>query len=316
MHELDITRHNPHIDPSLSIWGWEIPVYLFLGGIVAGMMVISGYFLLRERHGEPNSAGTVLPFLSLVLLSLGMLALFLDLDYKAHVWRMYATFRITSPMSWGSWILIFVYPALFLNLLVGQPRRVAMRAPLFGRWSAWLLQRKGGTKWIAIITMALGGMLGIYTGILLSAFGARPLWNSPVLGLLFLLSGLSSAAALVHLLARNGWEREWLARSDNAFLAAELFLIALFLIGLVTSTRAHQEAALLLLNGPFAPVFWVFVIGTGILVPLFLQSLSATHRIAHTAVSPVLVILGALILRFVIVAAGQVSHWTAAAGLP
>jgi formate-dependent nitrite reductase membrane component NrfD len=41
MNELVITRHNEMIDPHLSIWGWEIPVYLFLGGLVAGMMTVS-----------------------------------------------------------------------------------------------------------------------------------------------------------------------------------------------------------------------------------------------------------------------------------
>lgn len=25
-------RMNPEIDPILHIWGWEIPLYLFLGG--------------------------------------------------------------------------------------------------------------------------------------------------------------------------------------------------------------------------------------------------------------------------------------------
>ena len=42
------------IDPSLTVWGWEIPVYLFLGGMVAGMMLISGYFLFKGRHKETN----------------------------------------------------------------------------------------------------------------------------------------------------------------------------------------------------------------------------------------------------------------------
>jgi protein NrfD len=316
MHELDITRRNLQIDPSLHIWGWEISVYLFLGGIVAGMMIISGYFLFRERYRETASTSTTLPFLSMVLLSIGMGALFLDLEYKVHVWRMYATFQITSPMSWGSWILLLVYPALFLNMLVRQPRWIETRVPLFERWSARLHRHPVGIKTVGIANMLLGGMLGIYTGVLLSSFGARPLWNSPLLGLLFLVSGLSSAAALVHLFARSRWESELLAKSDNAFLTVELFLLGLFLIGLLTSARAHQDAALLLLTGSYAPVFWVFVVGTGILIPLFLQSLAVTHRIAHSAIPPLLVIAGGLILRFVIVEAGQASHWTRVAGLP
>jgi len=33
------------IDPSMHVWEWQIPVYLFSGGLVAGMMIISGYFI-------------------------------------------------------------------------------------------------------------------------------------------------------------------------------------------------------------------------------------------------------------------------------
>ena len=54
MLEITTTRHNHMIDPILSVWGWEIPVYLFLGGMVAGMMLISGYFLFKGRYKETN----------------------------------------------------------------------------------------------------------------------------------------------------------------------------------------------------------------------------------------------------------------------
>src|SRR6266545_2800689 len=39
--EMVTSRHNPLVDPSLHVWAWEIPVYLFLGGFVAGLMVLS-----------------------------------------------------------------------------------------------------------------------------------------------------------------------------------------------------------------------------------------------------------------------------------
>ena len=41
MLEITSTRHNPMVDPVLSVWGWEIPVYLFVGGLVAGMMILA-----------------------------------------------------------------------------------------------------------------------------------------------------------------------------------------------------------------------------------------------------------------------------------
>lgn len=121
MHELDITRNNHLIDPSLSIWGWQVPVYLFFGGLVAGMMIISGYFLWKGKYKENSCSCYNMPVIGIIALSIGMFALFLDLEYKVHVWRMYTTFRITSPMSWGSWILILVYPALIANMLIKVP---------------------------------------------------------------------------------------------------------------------------------------------------------------------------------------------------
>ena len=303
------------IDPTLHIWGWEIPVYLFLGGLVAGMMIISGYFLLRGRHREATCACLRLPMLSIVLLSVGMLALFLDLEHKLYVWRMYATFKPASPMSWGSWILLLVYPALLANLMLRVPAPLAARFPVLETWSRALLRSDRANRIIGGTNVAVGILLGIYTGVLLSALGARPLWNSAILGPLFLVSGLSTASAFVHMIAPDQHERELLARADNRFLAAELALLALFLIGLVSSTEVHIASARLLLSGSYAPAFWVFVVGLGIILPLVVQSLAVRHRVRHTIVAPLLVIGGGLLLRFVIVGAGQTSHWTRLTGM-
>ncbi len=312
MIEITTTRMNHLVDPHLHVWAWQIPVYLFLGGLVAGMMAISGWFAFSDRHRRAESVTRLLPVLALALLSLGMFALFLDLEHKLYTWRLYTTFQPLSPMSWGAWILLAVYPALVGALLLNPPAWLVARLPVVRTWSAKLLADAGTVRAIAGANMVLGGLLGIYTGVLLSTLVARPLWNSALLGPLFLASGLSSAAALVHMVARDRDESEFLARADNRFIQAELVLIALFLIGLVSSTRAHAQAAGLLLGGPWTAVFWVGVVGLGLLVPLFVQSLAVKHRIAHTAVAPLLVLAGGLLLRFVLVAAGQFSHWTRA----
>jgi len=52
MFEVTTTRHNPGIDPALHVWGWEIPLYLFVGGMVAGMMILGGAAMLRTARGE------------------------------------------------------------------------------------------------------------------------------------------------------------------------------------------------------------------------------------------------------------------------
>jgi len=106
-----------------------------------------------------------------------------------------------------------------------------------------------------------------------------------------------------------------LAKADNGFLSIELFVIFLYIIGLLSSTDVHINAATLILSGPFAPLFLVLVVGLGIVIPLIIQSLAVSHRIRHTPIAPVMVIAGGLILRLVIVYAGQASHWNVISAL-
>lgn len=309
MQEITTTRHNHLIDPFMTVWGWEIPVYLFVGGLVAGMMIISGYFLLKGRDSEENCSCRFLPLVSIIILSIGMLALFLDLEHKLYFWRLYTTFQVTSPMSWGAWILILVYPALLVNAVVAPIPYFLEKIPQLQKANEFFKDRKFAKKNVGVINMLLGGMLGIYTGVLLSTMGARPLWNTSILWVLFLVSGLSTAAAFVHMLAKNKFESELLAKADNGFLIIEFFVIVLMLLGLLTSTQPHIDAAQLLISGPYAASFWVFVVFMGILIPLVIQLLAVNHKIKHQPIAPILVILGGLILRFVIVSAGQYSHW-------
>lgn len=338
-------RNNPEIDPHLHLWGWEIPVYLYLGGLVAGLMILSGYHILRARWDERSSGHYVTaPLLSLALLSLGMLALFLDLKHKLYVWRLYLTFQVTSPMSWGSWILLCVYPALgasaLLTLSDALPRLTRL-VPVLGRISRWMNAREPVVHAIGFSNLVLGVVLGVYTGILLSSMVARPLWNSALLGPLFLFSGLSTGAAAMHVLTHfrppaerdNGaftdavisalvhWVRppddqsgghRKLAQADNGFLTVELAIIGLYLIGLLSSTAVHQAAVQTIVSGPWAIAFWAFIVA-GVLLPMFLQFLQTQGRMRESSLLPaVLVLAGGLVLRIILVAAGQASGWAVA----
>ncbi|HEX9187291.1 MAG TPA: NrfD/PsrC family molybdoenzyme membrane anchor subunit [Vicinamibacteria bacterium] len=314
LSEFVTTAHSPATDPLLHVWGWEIPVYLFLGGFTAGIMVLSGWALWKgRRNPRPHAtfalASSGLFILGLAAISLGMLALFLDLGHRPYVWRLYLTMKPWSPMSWGSWILLLVYPVLAAGVLLDPPKALLRYAPALQPAADWMESVAWARHATGFVSILTGVALGIYTGVLLSALGARPLWSSGLLGPLFLVSGLSTAAAFAHWASPEAEERVQLAWLDNLFLTIELGLIGLLLVGLLSSTEAHAEAARLLLGGPYTAVFWVGVVFLGILLPLVIQSLAVTHRIIHTRVAPVLVMLGGLALRFVIVSAGQLSHW-------
>jgi formate-dependent nitrite reductase membrane component NrfD len=97
-------------------------------------------------------------------------------------------------------------------------------------------------------------------------------------------------------------------RADIVLLAVELVLIAVLLIGLVSSSLSQLEASKLLFAGGYATVFWLAVVVVGIVVPIALQMLELTHRIPHTWVPAVLVLVGGYALRWVLVNAGQASE--------
>lgn len=295
------TRANPLIDPSLHVWGWEIVAYLFLGGLVAGLFVLTAGLELRTGAPARSRAFAQVPLVALALLSAGMLALWLDLAHRFWAWRFYAAFRPTSPMSWGAWILVLIYPAGLL-LWLGGLERVPERLVAI---TAWARTHRHG---LLLTGVAMGVGLGIYTGLLLGTMPSRPLWNSALLGPLFLASGISSGAALLLLLASDESERTTLARWDALAIGAELVLIALLLLGWASGGAISEAAAEAFLGGPYTAVFWSLVVVMGLLVPLAMELLEARRHLAFATVAPVLILAGGLALRWILLAAGQQVH--------
>jgi protein NrfD len=341
MLEFTTTRHNPLIDPSLHVWSWEIPLYLFVGGIVAGMMVIGGLAMLRLAKGEDTRRyfSMQTPLLAFVLMNIGMLALLLDLTHRLYVWRIYLTFQLTSPMAWGSWVLIIVYGVLLASALIRLPDAwpwLGRTAPVLQKASDALIGRPQWIRMLGWANVGLGIALGIYTGILLNTMVARPLWNSAILGPLFLVSGLSAGVAAMHITATLLQGRaasqglvggavsamlqplgpqhpekptaHALVRYDQMFLVAELVFIGLLLANLHTSSASHAVAASLITTGPYALAFWGGVVIVGVLLPLAWQALELTHKVRHTVAPAVLVLAGGFTLRWIMVNAGQVSE--------
>jgi formate-dependent nitrite reductase membrane component NrfD len=321
MIETIITTHkaNPMVDPVMRIWGWPVALYLFLGGLTAGLMVLAGWLVLKERGRERFAAVIRLFPLAPVFISLGMLLLFLDLDYKLHVWRFYTAFRPSSPMSWGAWILLLVYPASILFILASLrgtfPAVIAWLQKTRPGRRAWaLLQPLASAceKWLRPLAWSVAGtgiLLGAYTGLLLGSLAARPFWNSPILPPLFLVSGMSAALALAALVAARGEESRFYLRLDAALVGGELALLLVFVIGLVSGSQAQVQAAALILGGAFSASFWVLVVGLGLGLPLLLELLELRGLEVPAAVSAALVIGGGIALRFVLLAAGQASTW-------
>jgi DMSO reductase anchor subunit len=151
----------------------DVPLYLFLGGY-AGVSAILGEGaqatgrtgLARvARLGAATGAG------------LGTVALVHDLGRPERFLNMLRTFKVTSPLSVGSWIL-----APFATLA-----SAAAASTLTGR-----LPRLGRVAGVG--AAALGGPLATYTAALISNT-AVPAWHEAYREMPFLFAGSAAAAA-------------------------------------------------------------------------------------------------------------------------
>ena len=312
-------------------WGLLIVLYLFLGGLSAGLFFVSGLATYLQTDGKP--AYPRLARLGALLapwpVSLGSALLVFDLGHWYRFYKLFVTFEWHSPMSIGAWLLggfTLVTLAAFWAWLpqetldafvrrlprrlrflrhVDRPGREALRRPL------------------AMIGFPLAVGVGIYTGVLLGAVQARPFWNTNLVAQMFLFSALSSGCALVILalsLRRAGLdagEARLLYSIDIVLIGLELFIVMPYLIHGTLSPLAVQQALQLVLGGPFTFAFWVLFLGLGLLLPLAIElwemrpvlldrgSFHSGRMLA--GVSAVLVLIGGFVLRYVFVYAGQMS---------
>ncbi len=308
MTEIDVTGVNPIDWPELATWDWAVVAYLFIGGLVGGLMILTA--VLRWRRDETwAKAIRIVDLWALPLLGAGLFLLFLDLSYKVHAWRFFLAFEPTSAMSWGSWILVIAAVVLALRACLQLPTTTwfdrlpgFVRTPV-GTVASFLAPR---VRWLDGASIVVGTALAFYTGILLSTIPARPLWDSVVLAPLFLVSGVAAAGAFVCLFLSPVAHRR-LTPTAMGLCAAELALIAAFLISLAIGTPATREAVATLVSWPYGTIFWVVVVVAGLLLPLTIEAFEMRRiRMPEllSRAAPWLKLTGSAGLRFVIVLAG------------
>ena len=310
MEEIFISGRNlPHIDPSLEIWHWPISVYLFLGGLAAGLLFFAALITILRKDKEYPTAVKYAALIAPIALVIGLLALFYDLTHKIYFWRLYTTVRLESPMSWGAWVLMFITPLSMLWVF-------SYYSELFPKWNLKFDFLKKFEKFLsanrmymAYALIPLTVVLGVYTGILLSAFNARPLWNNAILGPLFLVSGLSTGAATIILLSKTKKEKHLFGKIDLGLIIIELALIVHMIMGFYAGPEVQMEAIHLLIGGEFTVAFFGFVVILGLLVPAIMELIELIGYKLPAAIPAILVIIGGLVFRFVMVEAGQLTRY-------
>lgn len=302
-------RMNPKIDPHLNIWHWEIPLYLFLGGLAAGILFFAALYTIQKKDKLYPVAIERTPFIVPFILVIGLLALFMDLNHKPYFWQLYTNIKLQSPMSWGAWVLMVVTPISFIWAAIHIKKlfpKFEWPYPWLRDLEAFFIKFKIPLAWVMIIYSLI---LGMYTGILFSAFNARPLWNTSVLGPLFLTSGLSTGAAINLIFARTEDERKTFSKIDLMLIGIEIFLIIHLFMGFLASTQVQIEAAQLFLGGPYTASFWILVVFLGMVLPGLLEILELRKFKIPVVIPALLVLIGGVLLRFILTFAGQESRW-------
>ncbi len=302
-------RNIPNIDPTLNIWHWQIPSYLFLGGLAAGILFFAGIFTILGKETKMATTVKRAPMLAPFALMLGLFLLFLDLKHKLWFWQLYTTIRLESPMGWGAWVLMIMTPISIIW-------SASYLTEIFPNWDwkfrflktceTWVIKNRILIAWPMTIYAVI---LGIYTGILLSAFNARPLWNTSILGPLFLVSGMSTGAAVILLMSKDHKERKIMGRIDILLILIELFFITHLFMGFKAGSEAQINAVNLFLGGSFTAPFFTFVVILGLLFPALLEVLELRGFKVPIVIPAILILVGGLIFRFLIVEAGQITRY-------
>jgi len=167
-------------------WGHEVAAYLFLGGVAGGSALLAvGAQLTGRKRLRRNTRLT-----SLGAVSLGAVALVMDLGRPERFVNMLRTVKLTSPMSIGSWILSLFSVGIGVAAVSEVDRLTGERIPL-GPLRTVLRAVEGPAGLEAGVFAA---PLAVYTAVLLTDT-ATPTWNAAYRDLPFVFVSSASLAA-------------------------------------------------------------------------------------------------------------------------
>jgi formate-dependent nitrite reductase membrane component NrfD len=155
------------------VWTWEIPTYFFLGGLAGASSTLS--LVARAVGNQPLARATT--YVGAAGDAVSPVFLISDLGRPERFLNMFRVFKVTSPMSVGSWVLG----------ASGTANGFAALCELLGI----LPRAKIAAETVSAL---LGPLLSTYTGTLV-ADTAIPVWHEARKELPFVFAGSSLATA-------------------------------------------------------------------------------------------------------------------------
>lgn len=274
-------------------FGGLISVDLFLGGAGAGIFFISFFMDLMNRFQDITKIGVIT---GLILILMGTLILFLDLGNKGRFYLLFV-----NPSSWvtrGTYFITgFVVFGVAYSII---------------SWDFLGLVLLNKTK---LLGKAIGGvaaifsfMIMLYPGMLFSTMKRIPLWNTPILPLLFISTSLYTAMAFLLFIGNLFLQIKIEDLHSLVSLAIILILVQLIVLGIFLWASNYSNMTMVksieLLRGP---LFKIGAIILGLIIPLFLlvyYNVVNGGGILKILLAALLLIAGGFILRLSLIKAG------------
>jgi formate-dependent nitrite reductase membrane component NrfD len=294
-----------------------VVTYLFLGSTGAGvLLILIALDFATSKASQPSVASVIetantrksyLPQklygsffapgfqLASLVLVLGAVCLTSDLGHPDRMLNLFLHPTL-SYVSFGTYALsISIVCALAMAAIWTLP---ILRLPTLA------------VRGIECLGILAASVLIVYTGMLLYSMGTGSLLGSLLIPALFVFSALSCGIALLLFIAGlNGTLQYFsstyrlLAKLDSALICLELVTLVVFLALAIINTNVVDHA-LVLLQGAQAPVFYLLLIGCGLLLPLALENIPHLHLDKVAVPVALAVLIGGFTLRWILVQVG------------
>jgi formate-dependent nitrite reductase membrane component NrfD len=293
-------------------WKEIIAIYLYLAGMGAGSFVIGTLINWTGVKWNPaflpsiDLFGYSLNFSSLpilwgpIMVAIGAPFLILDLGIK---WRfMYACLNPRTSWVARGFIILSIFIILGLVLLIKSVLP-------FG----WLHLESTLWRIPEIIAFAFALGTALYTGILLKATKSIPLWNTPLLPLLFLVSALSTGSMAIILstlgtgfFPHDAQALKVLMYAVEILVVIEGIVLYLYLSGRCRVSEQGKDSVRFLIRGEKKFIFWGVDVLVGLVLPFVLVSIAVfSHgNVLLTFFSGLTLLCGGFFLRSGVLHAG------------
>lgn len=269
-------------------WHASYAVYFFVIGIAAGLFLFS-FLSWHNETLRPLRQKTA--YASFLLLAVGGILLILDLSQPLRFLYILnpAYLQFTSPLAWGG-----------LNILA------------FGLVSlAYLWTMRGGKDGTAKKLAALGALLAlglpVYTGFDLTVHQSRPVWNSPLIPVLFVAMAVVSGAAVASFLAGGNDATLKMLRQYMLWSAGAVGVMLVSLLGTTAYGGSAQELTYTIMtSGTLGMVFIGLGIVLGTAAPIALMLAPFGKQGGVLMVSALLILAGGAALRYSLLMGPQI----------